>query len=147
LGGHNCPGLTLHVSVGGVLSMLSVTLTLAEFPARSVAVPLTTCPKPSVVTITGSLTEAIPESESAATNVTATSVLFQPLVLGGGFREIVMVGGVLSSRMVALFTPSTLPALSTAEKVSTVVPSVEMTIVTDAPVTTVLGIACAPLPL
>src|SRR4030042_34860 len=89
------------VIVGGVLSMLTVAEAVAIFPAKSVASPLTFCSAPSVVTITGSVTASTPDRLSEALKVTVTSVLFQPLALGSGEAEAVIVGGVLSMLTVA----------------------------------------------
>src|SRR5947208_2833618 len=53
-------GLKTALAAGLVLSMLSATETLDWFPAMSTAVPLTTCPAPSVFNVTGSGQRAIP---------------------------------------------------------------------------------------
>src|SRR5262249_46216486 len=90
-------GSTEATTVGGVLSMFSVTLADALLPARSVAVPLTTCPAPSAVTVTGCGQLAMPDPSSLQVKVTVTSVLFQPAALGGGAALALMLGGVVSA--------------------------------------------------
>src|SRR5712691_11549866 len=80
------------VIAGGALSMLSVTLAEAILPALSTAVPVTTCPAPSVATVTGPVQLAMPEVASAQVNVTMTLVLFQPFAFGGGLAWAVIVG-------------------------------------------------------
>src|SRR5207237_2967372 len=70
-----------------------------------------------------------------------------PLALGGGVSDPTITGGVLSSLTVIVCGGSAFPALSLAEKVTVVWPSVAMLIVTDAPVTVVLAIGWAPVAL
>src|SRR5258706_16119606 len=53
-GGHRTDGVTLHVTLGAVRSMLMpLTDTWAMLPATSAAVPVTDCPEPSEVIVTG----------------------------------------------------------------------------------------------
>src|SRR5947207_59984 len=99
--------------LGAVLSMLMpLTVALALLPAMSVAVPVTLCPAPSAVSVTGGVSEAMPEVGSAAVKVTVTSVLFQPKAFAAGDREPVIIGGVSSTLTVSVLVASTLPALS-----------------------------------
>ncbi|PYT15884.1 MAG: hypothetical protein DMF51_05900 [Acidobacteria bacterium] len=87
---------------GGVVSMFSVTLTVALLPFRSVAVPLTTWFAPSAVTSTGPGQVAIPTPASAQVKLTWTAVLFQPLAFAGGVALTVIVGGTRSSPPVTI---------------------------------------------
>jgi hypothetical protein len=77
-------GASAGVIVGGVLSILSVTLVLALLPAASVAVPETIWLAPSVVIVCGAGQTATGEVASAQTNVTVTFVLFHPAAFGTG---------------------------------------------------------------
>src|SRR3989442_21364 len=86
-------GLTTALTPGRLLSMLSVTDTLAWFPATSTAVPLTTCPAPSVLTVTGSGQRATPLMASVHVKLTLTSVLFQPVALAVGLTDAMIIGG------------------------------------------------------
>ena len=88
------------LTAGGVLSRLMMTLSLALFPARSTAMPVTSWSAPSVISAIGSGRMSSPERLSLATKLTVTSVLFQPAALGSGPTTAVMTGGVLSRRMV-----------------------------------------------
>ena len=65
-------------SSGGVLSKLIVADALAVLPAKSVAVPVTTCCTPSLATVCGAGQIATPETESLHRKVTVAVVLFQP---------------------------------------------------------------------
>src|SRR6266850_7223981 len=89
-------GLTATSTTGGVLSMLSVTEAVDWLPATSTAVPLTTCPAPSVVTVTGSAQRAILLPPSVHMKLTRTSVLFQPAAFGGGLTTALTAGRLLS---------------------------------------------------
>ena len=89
-------GLASAVITGSVLSMFNTTDVVALFPALSTAVPVITCPAPSVVTVIGDGQEAMSEPESAHVNVTVTSVLFQPFALGAGIADGVSTGGTVS---------------------------------------------------
>jgi hypothetical protein len=81
---------------GGVRSRLTATLAVAVFPARSVAVPVTSWLAPSVVTVTGADTEATPDKASVAAKLTVVSARLQPAALGAGVTVGVTSGGVLS---------------------------------------------------
>ena len=98
--------------------MLSVTLATAVLPALSVAVPVTTCPAPSVVTTRGAGHEAIPERSSAQTNVTVAFPFSHPAAVGSGATVAEIVGTVLSMFSVTLAT-AVLPALSVAVPLTT----------------------------
>src|SRR3954453_20060992 len=99
------------VTVGLVLSTLTVVSSVAELPALSVAVPWTFCAAPSPL-VTGAVQEAVPESLSVQVKVTVTSLLFQLRVLAAGAWVWLMPGAVLSILTVTFFWASTLPALS-----------------------------------
>src|SRR3989442_339055 len=89
-------GLTATSTTGGVLSMLSVTDAVDWLPATSTAVPLTTCPAPSAVTVAGSGQRAILLPPSVHVKLTRTSVLFQPAAFGGGLTTALTAGRLLS---------------------------------------------------
>src|SRR5258708_4596956 len=91
-------GLSATVTPGAVLSSFTVTLVVAEFPALSVAVPVTAWPAVSVLIVTGAVQVATPEPASAHVNVTVTLLLFQPLPFGAGLTAATIVGGVVSTR-------------------------------------------------
>lgn len=97
-------GVWPGVIVGAVLSRLIVTDVEAVFPAKSTAVPLTTWPAPSVLTVTGGVHDAMPEVLSAQVNVTVTLVLFHPAPLGPGLADAVMVGKSLSTPVMVTVT-------------------------------------------
>jgi hypothetical protein len=78
---------------GGVLSRLTSTLALDVFPARSVAVPVTTWRLPSAVSSIGGVQVAIPLRLSAQSKLTFTSRLCQPAALGVGSTAAETVGG------------------------------------------------------
>jgi hypothetical protein len=140
-------GVREPVIAGGVLSIfMPLTVAEAEFPARSKHVPGTDCPAPSVARTVGAggLPAASPERLSAHEKLTVTLVLFQPFALAAGAREPVIDCGVLSIRIVNVFTASRLPALSMLKNVITVIPSVPITKEARLPLTVVLGIVCAP---
>jgi hypothetical protein len=84
-------GLCDAVTCGGVLSILRVTLVLAEFPAPSVAVPLMDWPTPSVVTVTGGGQTTLADAPPPHVNVTVTWVLFQPAAFGVGSADAAIV--------------------------------------------------------
>src|SRR2546426_3227588 len=90
-------GLTDAVMTGPLLSTLRLNVVLAWFPATSMAVPLTTCPAPSVLTVTGAGQRAIPLVASVQMNLTVTSALCQPAALAGGLTDAVMTGPLLST--------------------------------------------------
>ena len=110
-------GVTTAVIVGGVLSILTVMLTVAELPALSLTVPVTTV-VPSAVTVTGGSQVSTPESASEVLNETVTLVLFQPFALGAGDAVAVIVGGVLSMLTVTL-ADAVWPPVSTTVPVMT----------------------------
>src|SRR5437867_1028778 len=105
-------GLTTALTTGRLLSMLSVIDTLDWLPAMSTAVPLTTCPAPSVVTVTGSEQRAIALMASAHVKVTRTSVVFQPAAFAGGLAAAVMRGRSLSTPMIRSVSPQPGPPRS-----------------------------------
>src|SRR5712691_9662729 len=103
------------VKLGGVLSMLTVTLAVAVFPALSMATPLTTWCAASAVSDSSAGHTATPEVASEHVNVTTTSVLFHPLSFGLGSATAVIVGGSLSVPMISTeIVPPGLPRSSTA---------------------------------
>jgi len=79
---------------GDVLSRLTVTdvLEVALPPATSTAVPVITCPAPSLVTVIGAGHVAMAKFASLQVKVTVTFVLFHPLAFGGGLTVAVMTG-------------------------------------------------------
>jgi len=92
-------GEVLAVILGGVLSRFTETVTVAEFPALSVHVPMSCWSAPSIRIKTGGVREATPEppSLSSHSKLTTTSELFQPLAFGVGVVLAVMIGGSVSS--------------------------------------------------
>src|SRR2546429_1602773 len=90
-------GLTATSTTGEVLSMLSVTDAVDWLPATSTAVPFTTCPAPSLVTVTGSGQRATLLVASPHVKLTRTSVLFQPAAFAGGLTTAPTAGGGLST--------------------------------------------------
>ena len=66
----------------------------------------------SVVTVTGVVQVATPDVPSEQVKVTVTLALFQPPAFGSGDLPAEMVGAVLSTRTVAVWVLSTLPAAS-----------------------------------
>src|SRR5262245_29498577 len=84
-------------TAGAVLSVFSGTLAVAALPAWSRAVPDTTCPAPSVVTVTGAGHDATPEPGSEHVNVTTTFELFHPPAFGAGETAVCIVGGASST--------------------------------------------------
>src|SRR5579859_1273808 len=88
-------GVVIEIT-GGVLSILTMAVVLALFPALSTAVPVTVWLAPSLVNDTGALHEATPDSASAQLKLTVTEVLFQFAVFGGGATCGTTVGAVLS---------------------------------------------------
>src|SRR6476661_8629828 len=104
--------------MGGVLSILSVVLTVETLPAWSTACALKLSAAPSRETVASGGQMAIPDRLSEHRYVITTSVLFQPAAFAGGAALAVMNGGVLSTFSVtgscALF-----PARSVAVPVTT----------------------------
>src|SRR6266571_9577719 len=87
-----CPSCT-DLITGGVLSILiPLTVALAILPARSVAVPDADWFFPSWVSTILDGHEATSERVSTQSKCNVTSALFQPLVLGPGVLEPIMVG-------------------------------------------------------
>ena len=109
LGGSRARGC----GVSGVLSMLTVTVADARWPALSTAMPVNDRLATSVVTSIGGGHEATPEVVSLHSKRMVTLVSFQPSAPGGGEIEPTMVGGVLSMLSVAVAV-APLPARSVA---------------------------------
>ena len=84
----------------------------AEFPAKSVALPVTLWSVPSFDRVDGPLVEARPERASDAAKETVTSELFQPFALASGSRLPTIEGGVLSMLIPFSEVETALPALS-----------------------------------
>jgi hypothetical protein len=84
-------------SSGGVLSTLIVADALAVLPAKSVAVPVTTCCTPSLATVCEAGQTATPETESLHRKVTVAVVLFHPAEFGAGDTVARIVGADLSA--------------------------------------------------
>src|SRR5437660_173540 len=97
--------------MGAVLSILTIATAVAVLPALSVTVPVTLWPAPSP-SVVGAGQEATPESASLQVKLTVTSVLFQPLALGAGLGEALMLGAVLSMLMPLTAAAAVFPALS-----------------------------------
>ncbi|OLE36849.1 MAG: hypothetical protein AUG48_06085 [Actinobacteria bacterium 13_1_20CM_3_68_9] len=114
------------VIVGSVLSSETPAGSWALLPALSTAVPVTTWLAPSVVTTWSAVQLAIPESASWQSNLTVTSLLFQPFRFATGARTCEMVGGVLSMLTGTLWCVSTLPALSSLQNSRVCWPSDEI---------------------
>jgi hypothetical protein len=94
-------GAAVAVTTSGVSSTLKVSVALAEFPARSVAVPLNVWFKPAVVTEIGGGQTATPDSASEHVNVTVAGARTTPPT-GKGDTATVIVGLVLSIFSVTL---------------------------------------------
>ena len=109
-------GVTVAAMLGGVLSSFTVTDTVAVFPAVSTAVPTTTWPAVSVVTVTGEVQEAIPLVVLEQVKVTVGLDLFQPAAFGAGLTVAVIVGGTLfAPPKLAANLEERLPASNTTE--------------------------------
>lgn len=83
------------LSTGAVLSIFSTRLVVAEFPAASVAVPVTGWFAPSVLSVTGegqATTGAVP---AAHTKPIVTFELFHPAPFGAGVPLATIVGGLV----------------------------------------------------
>ena len=78
---------------GVVLSKLIVTLAVAVSPAVSVAVPLITCPAPSVETVCGLGQLAMLSPPAVHVNVTVAFMFVQPLAFAAGDAKAEIVGG------------------------------------------------------
>jgi hypothetical protein len=82
--------------------MLSDTCAVAELPATSVTVPLTTWFAPSVLMVCACGQVASGAVVLVQVKVTVTAELFQPLALGWGDTEAVICGGTLAMFSVTL---------------------------------------------
>lgn len=101
--------------VGATVWILSVTVSVAEFPALSDAVPVNTWLRPGLFTVIGWLQFATPESASEQLKVIVTGVdVMIPFALGAGTTVCVIVGGVRSRFTVAQAGGDEFPAASTA---------------------------------
>jgi len=79
-------------TVGGVRSIFNETLIVVEFPALSVAVPLTIWFAPWVLSVIGEVQLAIVELELLQVKLTVAAELFQPFEFGEGEICAVIVG-------------------------------------------------------
>src|ERR1044071_3346349 len=104
-------GAVAAVTMGGVLSILSVVLTVETLPAWSTACALKLSAAPSLEPATGKGQTAIPDKLSEHRYVIVTSVLFQPAALAGGATLALISGGVLS-RFTRAVAVADLPAWS-----------------------------------
>src|SRR6476661_4071924 len=77
-------GAVTAVTMGGVLSILSVVLIVEKLPAWSTACALKLSAAPSLETAVGEGQTAIPDRPSEHRYVMVTSVLFQPAAFAGG---------------------------------------------------------------
>src|SRR5437764_244763 len=98
--------------------LMPLTVAEAVLPALSLAVPVTDCAAPSLLSVVGPAQLATPDSASLHMNESVTSVLFQPAALGAGDAAPVIVGGVLSMLMPLTVAEAALPALSLAVPVT-----------------------------
>jgi hypothetical protein len=117
------------VSNGEILSMFSVSVAVAVFPLVSVAVPLTTWPAPSALTVIGA-GHVCTAVSSAQANVTVTLVLFQPFALGAWSGVAVIVGGVVSVGVAfspTISTTSDVPRLLRSSAMISLVPGRSVT--------------------
>jgi hypothetical protein len=95
--------------------MFTVTVALAVLPAASLAVPVTTWPCPSLVSVTGDGQVAMPEVGSEHVKLTVTSVLCHPAALAEGDTDAVMVGASPSAPTISTASrPPAFPLTSTA---------------------------------
>src|SRR6478736_446822 len=109
------PGAEASV-VGAVLSMSTGALVALEvLPARSRTVAETVWPLPSVAsTASAGLSPARPDSVSAATQTSVTSVLYQPFALGSVVGAALRSGAVSSTLIPVTLASVVLSALSVA---------------------------------
>src|SRR5439155_23858543 len=114
----------VNVSAGAVVSMLTLAKATALLPARSTAVPVTLCPKPSDVTIWSDGHVLMPDPLSAQEKWTVTGPLFQPPALGDGLSDAVIVGAPRSIVTGSLGTDAVFPALSVTVPAKVWMPSV-----------------------
>src|SRR5512140_497737 len=90
-------GVRVAVVLGAVLSMsIPPTVVVFMFPARSVAVPVTLWPCPSVVTVVGGAQVATPDVSSVQAKLTTTSLVLHPPRPAAGVRVPLMLGAVAS---------------------------------------------------
>lgn len=115
-------GDTLAVIVGGVRSSLIVVLAVAELPALSRAVPETTMPALSAVTIRAAGHSATPLPVSRQSKLTVTSPRCQPASFGSGDAFACAAGGIVSTRNPADALPS-FPARSCTVALIVCIPS------------------------
>src|SRR4051794_1712249 len=81
------------VTTGGVRSMLTCAVAVADFPARSVVVPAIVWLAPSVVTTWSAGHDTIPEPGSVQVKCAVTGPLFHPFAFGCGDSDTVIDGG------------------------------------------------------
>src|SRR5579862_404683 len=84
------------MTVKYAVEMLTLVTTFPIFPARSVAMPVTSWFGPALVTETGTGHTATPLRASEQEKVTVTGPEFQPPASGGGVIVLARAGGVLS---------------------------------------------------
>src|SRR2546428_11616744 len=110
-------GAAAACTIGGVLSILTAgEVYVALLPARSVTVTAPATDEPSLVRDNGLCTdvEATPDTTSDAVKLIATLVLFHPAAFAGGAGDPNLTAGGVLSRLMAICTVPTLPALSGA---------------------------------
>src|SRR5439155_14126947 len=93
------------VSTGGVLSRLMSTVAEAWLPAKSTALPVTTCFAPSLFTVTGDGHVRTPLVISEQLKLTVTLELCQPAAFGGLSSDAVITGGTLSIPIISAVKP------------------------------------------
>ena len=103
----------MGIIVGGVLSILRMTVAVDVAPEASVTVPVTGMFDPWVVTTVGEGQLTIGAPPGAQAKLTVTLELFQPAALGEGETLAMMVGGVVEIFNVTC-VEAELPALSVA---------------------------------
>src|SRR5258708_35829758 len=106
------PDPALKATEGAVVSMLTVAVASAEFPALSMAVPRTTWPLPSVVIVWSAGHVTMPDTESEHTKWTVTGPLFHPFAFGAGLTVAVIVGDPVSMLNAGLVNVAGFPAFS-----------------------------------
>ena len=107
-------GATSAVTVGGLLSICTVTVIWLALPARSTAVPKRLL-APWAVTVTGSEQKSIPLPVSWQSKVTVTGPLFQPFPFGAESMIALIVGGVESEmKFTVMLDELAFPATSVA---------------------------------
>ena len=93
--------------------LIPSTVAVEEFPARSVQLPSTDCPEPSIVSVLLGVREATPDRKSVQAKLAVTSTLFHPFAFASGDFEPERTGGVRSMLIGATAVGIELPALST----------------------------------